>query len=59
MKKVHGLCYQPSCHGCYHLDITFECVATTTLLQNWKQIIQYLLRDAFQRNVENQSTCIN
>jgi len=46
-------------HGYYHPDISFECVATTNLLQSWKQIIQYLLRDTSQRNVENQSTCIN
>jgi len=36
LTKVHLLCYQPSCHNDFRLEITFESVATKTLFQCWK-----------------------
>lgn len=36
--KSHVLRYQPLCHYCFHLTISFKSVATKTLLQHRKQM---------------------
>ena len=35
--SVRVLCYQPSCHNCYHLANIFKFVTAKILFQRWKQ----------------------
>jgi hypothetical protein len=37
--SVRVLCYQPSCHNCFQLAISFKYMSDKNLIQHWKQLI--------------------